>query len=174
MNATLRTTVGLVTAVLVAGGAVLAAADLEKALAGADGRRRAAENGLRQIKAKPPGEIEQIRALYTEAASRNNAWLDIVCQAVQQPSSTAPDVTAAVEPAASTLVAWVSARNRALGVAGLTPAVADAVRTSVVAELTEIAGATWKRNHGGSAPRRANAVAGLNGRLRWKAWDEVQ
>ncbi len=76
----------IVAALLVLAGtsALLIAANVDKALTDADGRRKAAENGLREIKAKSREQAEQVRPLYAEAASRNNAWLDVVCQSIQQ------------------------------------------------------------------------------------------
>ena len=114
--------------VLVASSVPLIAGKVDKALTEANGRRRAAANGLREIKTKSKEQAEQVRPLYAEAASRNNAWLEIVCQAIQQGASTAPDVSATVEPAASALVQWVSARNRVLGVPDLTPTLGEGVR----------------------------------------------
>lgn len=133
---------------------------------------RPAESGLRQIKAKSGDQAEQLRPLYAEAASRNNAWLDTVCQAIQQGMSTAPEVSAAVDPAASALVAWVSARNRALGVADLTGPIAGAVKKNVIEDLSELATATWKSNRGGSEQKRMKAAQALKDRLR--SWEEIQ
>lgn len=166
---------------IVAGAFVLAgssvrviAASLDRALTEADGRRKAAENGLRDIKAKSKAQAEQVRPLYAEAAARNNAWLDVVCQSVRERDSTGPDVSSHVEPAASALVQWVSARNRVLGVAELTPPVADAVKKRVIADLTEIASATWKSHRGGDEQKRTQAVTTLKERLQWRPWEEVQ
>src|SRR4029450_8478501 len=60
----------------------LIAAPLDKSLSDTHGRRKAAENGLRQIKAKSQEQADGVRALYTAAASNNNAWVDAVCQAI--------------------------------------------------------------------------------------------
>jgi hypothetical protein len=57
------------------------AADLGKTIASTEGRKRAAENGLKEIKSKSPQPSEQIRTAYVEAANKQNAWLDVVCQA---------------------------------------------------------------------------------------------
>ena len=51
----------------------LNAAPLDKSLSETDGRRKAAENGLRQIKMKSQQEAEQVRGPYVTAASNNNA-----------------------------------------------------------------------------------------------------
>jgi flagellar hook-basal body complex protein FliE len=107
------------------------AADLTKAVSEAEGRKRAAENGLKEIKTRSASPPEQIRAAYKDAATSQNAWLETVCQAVEQGTATAPDVSTAAESAATTLVEWVSVRNRALGLPELTGAVADSVKKSV-------------------------------------------
>ena len=88
MAAKLRGTWAVALLVVVSAAGVAIAADLNNALINADGRRKAAENGLRQIKAKSRDQAEQVHPLYAEAASRNNAWLDIVCQAIKQGAST--------------------------------------------------------------------------------------
>ena len=103
MKTTFQQTIVAVLPVLTGSSVLLIAANVDKALTGADGRRKAAENGLREIKTKSKEQAEQVRPLYAEAASRNNAWLDVVCQAIQQGAATAPDVSASVEPAASAL-----------------------------------------------------------------------
>jgi N-acetylglucosamine kinase-like BadF-type ATPase len=159
---------------VLAGGAVIGAANVDKALVETDGRRNAAETGVREIKAKAKDQVDQVRPLYIEAASRNNAWLDTVSQAIQQGTSTAPDISATVEPAASALVAWVSARNRALGVADLTGTIADSVKKRVIADLTEIANATWRSNRGGNEQKRTKSADALKERLRWRSWEEVR
>ena len=93
MNTGLHQTIAAALLVLAGTSALFAAANVDKALTEADGRRKAAENGLREIKAKSKEQGEQVRPLYAEAASRNNAWLDVVCQSIQQGASTAPDVS---------------------------------------------------------------------------------
>lgn len=50
-----------------------------------------------------------------ERASRHNAWLDAVSQAIQQNAANPPEVGAAVEAASSALIEWVKFRTRALG-----------------------------------------------------------
>ena len=86
-------------------------------------------------------------------------------QAIQQGASTAPDVSPMVEPAASALVAWVSARNRALGVADLTGSIADAVKKRVIQDLTEIANASWRSNRGVNEQKRTKSADALKERL---------
>lgn len=149
------------------------AADLNKAIADAVGRVRAAETGVREIKTKASQRVNDVQPLYTAALSTNNTWLDLVTQAVQRGDTSAPDVTAAAQSAASSLVEWVSARNRTIGLPDLTGTTADSVRTTVVQNLTDIATEFWKGNRRANDQRRAKAIADLNSRLRWKAWDEI-
>ena len=152
----------------------LDAAPLDKSLSETDGRRKAAENGLRQIRMKSQQEAEQVRGLYAAAASNNNAWLDMVCQAIEQGAPAAPDVSGVAGSAASSLVEWVSARNRALGLPELTGPVGESVKNAVVQDLTDIASGTWRDSRGDSADKRKKAAATLRERLRWKAFEEVQ
>ena len=174
MVGTVRRMVAAGLLVLAGGGIAIGAANVDKALVETDGRRKAAETGVREIKVKAKDQVDQVRPLYVEAASRNNAWLDTVSQAIQQGTSTAPDISATVEPAASALVAWVSARNRALGVADLTGPIADSVKKRVISDLTEIANATWRSNRGGNEQKRTKSADALKDRLRWRSWEEVQ
>ena len=159
---------------LVALTAVTYAADLNKALTETEGRRRAAENGLRDIKKKSARDAEQVRALYTEAASANNAWLETVCQAIQQGAANAPDVATSAQSAADALVAWVNLRNRALSLPVLDDTVATMVKRTVVQNLTDIAAESWKKDRRNDERKRTAAVARLKERLQWKAWDAVQ
>ena len=149
-------------------------ADVEKALKDADGRRRGAESGLRDIKAKSMEQAEQVRTPYSEAASKNNVWLDAVRQTLQQLGSSAPDVASAAEQAATALVEWVSARNRALGEPEMTAIVADSVKKRIVAGLTDIANETWKDNRAANDQKRTKAATALKDRLQWRTWQEVQ
>ena len=160
--------------VLGSGALTLTAADVDQALKEADGRRKAAETGVRDIKAKSQEQAGQARALYAEAASRNNAWLATVCQAIQQGSSGAPNVSAMVEPAATALVQWVSARNRALGLPELTSPIGDTVKKRVIADLTDISNETWSRNRNAAEQRRTQAATALKERLQWRSWEEVK
>ena len=165
----------LVTLTMVFSGfCTLMAAPLDKSLSDTDGRRKAAENGLRQIKAKSQEQAEGVRALYTAAASNNNAWVDAVCQAIEQGTPANPDLSGVAGSAASSLLEWVSARNRALGVAEMTAPVAESVKKSIVQDLTDIAVGTWRTSRGDSADKRKKAAATLRERLRWKAFEEVQ
>jgi len=160
--------------VLGSGALTLTAADVDQALREADGRRKAAETGVRDIKAKSQEQAGQARALYAEAASRNNAWLEAVCQAIQQGSSSAPNVSAMVEPAATALVQWVSARNRALGLPELTSPIGDTVKKRVIADLTDISNETWSRNRNAAEQKRTQAATSLKERLQWRSWEEVK
>jgi len=157
--------------VLAASGA--SAADFGKSLRETEGRRRAAENGLRQIKSKAAQLAEQIKETYTKAASEQNAWLDLVVDSVRSRAATTPDVGAVAERAGATLVSWVAARNRVLGEPELAGTIADAVRKGVVQDLTDIAAQVWKDNRRGDDKKRDSAVAALDARLRWKPWDQI-
>ena len=172
MARTARMVVGTIGVLLVAALASQAA-DLNKAVSEAEGRKRAAENGLKDIKAKSSQPADEIRNAYTKAATSQNVWLDTVCQAVEQATTSAPDVSAAADAAAQTLVEWVSVRNRALGLPELTGATADSVKKSVTQDLVDIAGATWKNNRGADTKKRSSAAASLKERLRWKTFDEI-
>jgi hypothetical protein len=166
-------TLAVALAVVATAVAALAAVTLDQALTDADGRRKAAESGLRQIKAKSQEQAEHVRALYVEAASRNSAWLASVCQAIQQGAPAAPDVKETVEPATA-LVQWVSARNRVLGVSELTPPLAEAVKKRVMEDLTEIANGSWKNARGANEQKRAKTASDLKDRLTWRTWEEIQ
>ena len=150
------------------------AANVGKAIADAEGRKRAAENGLKQIKMKSPESSEQARSAYEEAAGKQNAWLDSVCGALEGAANVPPNVSGIAESAAKSLVQWVNVRNRALGLPELTGAIAESVQTSVVADLNEIAEATWKSNRSADPNKRKAAAMVLSGRLRWKPFDGIQ
>jgi hypothetical protein len=98
----------------------------------------------------------------------------MVCQAIEQGAATAPDVSSVAGSAASSLVEWVSARNKALDIPELTGPVAESVKKSVVQDLTDITLSTWRDNRGGNADKRKKAATMLRERLRWKAFEEVQ
>ena len=153
---------------------VLHAANIDKPLAETEGRRRAAETGVRQIKAKSVQDAEQVRALYTGAASRQNAWLDLACQGIEQSAPAAPDVAAAAQTAASTLLEWVVGRNRALGQPIMADKVAESVKASIVRDLTDIADEVWRSHRGANSEKRTKSIADLRSRLLWKPWDEVR
>jgi hypothetical protein len=68
----MRAMVSCLGLVLVVAGASWAA-DLDTAIKNTEGRRRAAENGLKEIKTKSAQPSEQIRAAYIEAAAKQNA-----------------------------------------------------------------------------------------------------
>ena len=162
----------VVIAVVAIAGIASHAADIKKALAQTEGRKRAAENGLKEIKAKGQPS-EQIRSAYTEASTRQNAWLDSVCQAVEQGGATAPDVSGPAQAAAASLVDWVNVRNRTLGLPELSGAIADSTKKSVVQDLMDISSETWKDNRSTDAKKRATATAALKERLRWKPFEEI-
>lgn len=151
-----------------------AVADIQASLSETEGRRQMAENGLRDIKKKSAQEAEQVRERYNDAAARNNAWLDALCQAIQQGSATAPDVSASADAAAVSLVEWAKVRNRALGIPEMNEAATAAVKRMAVRDLNEIAKAEWASKHRGDESRRTKAATALKERLRWKTWEEVQ
>ena len=137
------------------------AADLNEALKQADARKRAAENGARAIRAQAPQDIEQTNAVYAAAADANSAWLDAIAR------GDAPGAAAASSVAASRLVQWVVARNRALGEPVMSETLAKGVTERVQQELADIA-------KNAVAKKRQDTADTLNARLRWKAWEELQ
>ena len=163
----------LVVAIVAVAGVILQAADFNKALADTEGRRRAAENGLRAIKTKSPALGDQVRAAYTKAATDQNAWLEMVCQGSEKSGSAESDMTAAAEAAATSLVAWVAARNRALAETELAGAAADTAKTWVHGNLTDIAAEVWQRNRAASQQQRERTSADLRKRLLWRSWEQV-
>lgn len=150
------------------------AANITKAIADAEGRKRAAENGMKEIKTKSPDASQQAQAAYEDAARSQNAWLDAICGALTEGTTTMPDVSSSAQSAATSLVQWVNIRNRALGVAELTEPIADSVKKSVAADLVDIAVQTWKSNAVANPKKRATAAESLNQRLRWRPVDEIQ
>jgi hypothetical protein len=149
------------------------AADLKRALSEAEGRKKAAENGLMEIKSKGQPS-DELRRAYVDAATQQNAWLDAVCGAVEQGTATAPDVSTSAQTAATALVQWVNQRNRVLGLPELRGAIADSVQKKTAQDLIDIASDSWKSNRSGDGTKRAAAAASLKGRLRWKSFDEVR
>ena len=156
------------------GATVLHAADLNKSIQDTESRRKAAESGLHQIKAKSASDGQTVRTAYDEAATQNNAWVDQVVQALTQPSSAAPDVASIAEKAANTFVAWVATRNRSLGEFELAGPAADAVKKKVTMDLTDIANEAWKNNRQRDQAKRSEFAKSLSDRARWKPWDQVQ
>lgn len=154
--------------------AVGQAANISKPIADAEGRKQAAENGMKEIKTKSLDASRQAQAAYEEAARSQNAWLDALCGALTQATSTAPEVASSAATAATSLVEWVNIRNRTLGVAELTDPIADSVKKSVANDLVEIAAETWKSNTRANSKKRATAAGSLNQRLRWKRFEEIQ
>jgi hypothetical protein len=174
MACTVRQLAGVLVVALVAADGVHAA-DVTKATTEAESRRKAAENGVKEIKTKSPQLSDDVRKAYAEAALRQNAWLDSACQAVEHGASAVPDVSAAAQSAATSLVECVVIRNQQLGVAAdLAGPAAEGVRKSVAQGLTDIASETWRINRTAAPDKRAAAAATLRQRLQWKTWEEIQ
>jgi flagellar hook-basal body complex protein FliE len=112
-----------------------AVTDLNKTVADAESRKRAAENGLREIKTKTPQPSEEIKKAYVEAASRQNTWVDATCHAIEQGAAATPDVAGTAQNAAAALVAWVNVRNTALALPPLAGAAAESATKSVTEDL---------------------------------------
>jgi hypothetical protein len=163
-------TFATIVAMVVTGAALMHAADIGKALAEAEGRRRAAESGVQQVQPKLSTDGNAVRAAYAEAATAQNAWLDAVIQSFDK--GAAADATLA-EAAAKPLVAWVNVRNRTLGQPEMTAAVSEGVRKDIVRNLVDIAGQEWKANHSADAKRRAAVVPQLDQHLRWKKFEDI-
>lgn len=172
MRRSVRTIIGVIGLLAVAV-AVSQAADLKKAMSETEGRKRAAENGLKEIKAKGQAS-EEVRRAYIDAATQQNTWLDSVCGALEQGGSSAPEVSAAAQGAASSLVEWVNHRNRVLGLPELTGAIAEGVKKKTSQDLVDVAMETWKSNRSGDAKKRMTVSTALKDRLRWKSFEEVQ
>lgn len=172
MGSQSRRIVGILAMLLIAG--VSHAADIKKPLADTEGRRRAAENGLKQIKEKSPQPSDQVRSAYVESATRQNAWLDVVSQGIESASATEPNVSTVAQSAAVALVEWVNVRNRTLGLPLLAGTMADSVSKGVAQDLTDIAAQAWKDNRGADEKKRTSAVVALRERLRWRTWEELQ
>ena len=162
-------TLGTVVGVLVAAVAIHAA-DIGKALADAEARRRAAESGVQQVQPKLATDGNDLRTAYAEAAAAQNAWLDAVVESLGK--NAAPDATLA-EAAAKSLVGWVNVRNKALGQPEMTDAVAEGVRKDIVRNLVDISSQEWKANHTGDAKRREMVIGTLNTHLRWKKFEDI-
>jgi hypothetical protein len=170
----IRMAAGIMGLLVVAAAGVTQAVSVDKLIADAEGRKKAAENGLREIKAKSVQQGEQVRSPYADAVAAQNAWLDMVCQAVQQGTAAAPDVTAATQAAATSLLDWVNVRNRALGLPELTGAIADSTKKAVVENLAELTTVTWKNNRSADERKRTQAATALKDRLHWKTFEEVK
>ena len=163
-------TFATIVAMVVTGAALMHAADIGKALAEAEARRRAAESGVQQVQPKLSTDGNGVRAAYADAATAQNAWLDALIQSFEK--SAAPDATLA-EAAAKSLVTWVNVRNRTLGQPEMTAAVADGVRKDIVRNLVDISSQEWKANHSADARRRETVVSTLNTHLRWKKFEDI-
>jgi hypothetical protein len=162
----------LVIAFLIAG-AIAQAANVDKALADSESRRKTAENGAREIKKKSSGQAAQVRAAYTAAANEHNAWLDQVCRAIEENGPSTLDASAAAKAAASSLVDWVAVRNRALDTPVMKSDLAEGVKKSVVQDMIDIATSSLKSAQGADKQKRMKIAASLNERLRWKTWEDV-
>jgi hypothetical protein len=158
--------------VLTLAGAAVGAGNVDRAIADAESRRKGAESSMREIvaKADPP---DQVRAAYTAAASHQNAWLDLVCQAVEEGAPAAPDVTAASEAATAALMDWITIGGRALGLEPLSDSLTEGLRKSIARDLVEIASDTWSTHRSADAKKRTKATTSLQTRLRWKTAEEL-
>ena len=162
------------TIVLLTAGAALQAANIDKAIADAESRRRGAEDSLREILAKSDKQIDQARISYTNAASSQNAWLDLVCQTTESGSAAAPDVTAASQAAATAIMDWVAVGGEALGLPALKTSLAAGLKKSITQDLIDIGNATWKNYGSADEKKRTEAVASLKARLHWKTPEELR
>lgn len=151
-------------------GGLATAGDLKKMTTAAEGRKRAAENGARSIKTRTPTDIDQIKSLYSAAVAAHNAWLDVTTAAISQGAST-DAATATAAAAANSLVAWVAARNRALGEPVLEGTAATAVETQVRQGLADITAESVQDAKSADVKRKTAAASALSARLRWIAWD---
>jgi hypothetical protein len=165
---------GTAVAMVVVGVTIAQAANLTKAIADAEGRKKAAETGLKQIKLKSADVSREPQAAYEEAARWQNAWRDGISGALAAEGGALPDVSGSAQSVATSLVLWVNVRNRALGLPELTEPTAESVKKSVGADLVEIAKQTWKNNAGANAKKRATAAESLNTRLQWRRVDDIQ
>ena len=148
------------------------AADLTKATTEAEGRKRAAENGARAIRAKTPQQVEQVRTLYEDAASAHNAWLDATKSALEKGEADAA-ITDTATKAASSLVRWVAARNQALGEGILAGKLAETVEANTRQGLIDISAELARKERRAEASKKAQAAADLSSRLQWKRWSEL-
>ena len=164
---------GAVGIALLIAGAISQAANVDKALADSESRRKTAENGVREIKKKSSGQAEQLRAAYTAAANEHNAWLEQVCRAIEENGPSTLDASAAAKAAASSLVDWVAVRNRALDTPVMTNELAEGVKKSVVQDMNDIATSSLKSAQGADKQKCMKLAASLSERLRWKTWEDV-
>jgi hypothetical protein len=148
------------------------AADLRKATTDAEGRKRAAENGVRAIKSKAPQQADSAKELYLAAATAHGAWLDVTKTLVDKGESDSAASDAAGRAAAA-LVKWVAARNAALGEPVLAGKTAETIEASVRQGLIDISLETARRQRGANANKKSQAVSDLSNRLRWKDWNEL-
>jgi hypothetical protein len=149
-------------------------ADAKKALADTEGRRKAAENGASQIKAKSSSPAGDIENAYTAAAAANNAWLVATTASLETGAEAAPDVAQLADRAGTTLVTWVNHRNKALSLPELSGLAATSIAKAVANDLIEIASSTWRDNRKSSPAKRNETVKTLSDRLRWNPWREIR
>ena len=160
-------------ATLIVAGVATYAADIDRVIADAESRRKGAEASMREIAAKGDAQVDQAKAAYTQAATQQNAWLDLVVQAVEQDAPAAPDVTAASQSATAALMNWIAVGGRALKLPALNDSTAAGLSKAFARDLTDIATATWTAHKGADPQKRSEAVASLKARLRWKTAEEI-
>lgn len=144
-------------------------ADSKKALQEAEGRRKAAETGVSQIKQRN-ATSSQLESAYAAAAESQNAWLVATTSADGSPTDLAP----LVDRAAATLIDWVNVRNPVLSLPPLAGSAAEAVKKNVTDGLLELGTTTRSDLRKANANRRASTIRDLETRLRWKPWAEIR
>ena len=154
-------------------GALLQAANIDKAIADAESRRKGAESSLREIMAKSDPQIDQARTSYTTAASSQNAWLDLVCNTIEQGATAAPDMIGPSQAAATALMDWVAVGGKVLGLPVLKDSVAKDLQKAFTQNLIEIGNTAWKTYSSADEKTRTEVVTHLKTRLRWKTAQEV-
>jgi hypothetical protein len=119
------------------------AANLSHAIAQAKGCKRAAENGLRAVRAMSVAQAGDLARIYDCPAAKQNTWLESACTAIEKGGTTAPDTSSAAGAAAASLIEWVGARNRALGEPELKGEIAETTKKSIMERLTVISTEAW-------------------------------
>jgi hypothetical protein len=173
MFARVRAAALLLGLVFVPAASSLRASESDRALVETEGQRKAAENGVRKLKAQVAAQADALQRAYSEAASKQNAWLDATCQAIERGAETTPDVTSMADEAATAYNAWVALQNPALGLTTLDANSLAGVKKWMVTNLVAVTSSAWKRSHKRAEADRAKASAELKERLRWKAWDDI-
>src|SRR5262245_27292392 len=77
-----------------------------KSIVDTEARRTTAENSVKTLKPRTATDGVQAMGAYKAAADANNAWLDLVLEAIHS-GSARPDTTTLADSAATTLLAWV-------------------------------------------------------------------